>query len=66
MSDVTYPNSWDSREGIVHAGERCIRQDLTSDWPWADCGKRLDFSHWVNAPVNCLWCIAGHDLGPYD
>lgn len=61
-----FPYSWSNGDGLVHAGERCIRKDFTSDWPWADCGKRLVNMHWIDKPVNCLLCITGHDAGPYD
>lgn len=61
-----YPASWSKGDGMVHSGEKCIRKDFTSDWPWADCGARLVDMHWIAAPVNCLWCTTGQDLGPHD
>jgi len=63
---VLYPFSWSKGDGLVHSGERCIRKDRTSDWPWADCGARVFDMHWIAAPVNCLWCMTGNDLGPHD
>lgn len=53
-----YPNSFVAADGIVHAGEKAIRLDGESDWPWLDCGLSSAYAHWVAAPPTCIWCVA--------
>jgi hypothetical protein len=63
-SDETH--TWSDGDGVVHLGERAIRRDGTSDWMWADCGKRTINMHYINKSPNCLACLTGQDYGPYD
>ncbi len=57
--------SWRSPEGtIVHIGEKHLRKDGTSDWPWTDCGERTAFMVATTQAPNCFWCIVGVDIWP--
>lgn len=60
------PHSFATPDGVVHEGERAIRRDGASDWPWANCGKRLYNAVWIDKPVNCILCLTGQVEGPYD
>ena len=61
LPSIAHPYSWRDDFGVIHTGEKCIRLDHTSDWPWTDCGASSAYMRWINQPPTCLWCVVGVD-----